>query len=93
MPLGLSPLLSLKVLYANDQFRSHYFKKNKPFMNMLAQLALSLATELGLHKDVSVNHPSHGSSHGSKVYNSPGQKIRMLEERRTMLAVFHLTSS
>lgn len=49
-------------------------------MNMLTQLALSLATELGLHKDVSMNHPGRG-------------KLRTLEERRTMLAVFHLTSS
>ncbi|KAI0113647.1 hypothetical protein GGR51DRAFT_506152 [Nemania sp. FL0031] len=72
---------------------SHYFKKDKPFMNMLTQLALSLATELGLHKDVPMNHQGRKRSHGAIAQNEPLQKIRTIEERRTFLAVFHLTSS
>ncbi|KAI1734295.1 hypothetical protein F4680DRAFT_438896 [Xylaria scruposa] len=72
---------------------SHYFKKDKPFMNMLTRLALSLTTELGLHKDVSVNYPGRGSTCGGLAQNGPMQKVRTLEERRTMLAMFHLTSS
>ncbi|KAI1120721.1 hypothetical protein F5Y10DRAFT_272806 [Nemania abortiva] len=72
---------------------SHYFKKDKPFMNMLTQLALSLSTELGLHQDVSVNHLRRGNSYGGLAHKRPRQKTRILEERRTMLAVFHLTSS
>ncbi|KAH8194399.1 hypothetical protein TruAng_011432 [Truncatella angustata] len=56
---------------------SHYFKKEKPFMTMLAQLAVSLSLELGLHTETKDQQP----------------KRRSLEERRTMLAVFHLTSA
>ncbi|KAI1198256.1 hypothetical protein F5X97DRAFT_299831 [Nemania serpens] len=72
---------------------SHYFKKDKPFMNMLTQLALSLTTELGLHKDVSMGYLERDNSYGAQAQNRPVQKIRTLEERRTILAVFHLTSS
>ncbi|KAI0873121.1 hypothetical protein GGS24DRAFT_464915 [Hypoxylon argillaceum] len=72
---------------------SHYFKKDKPFMNMLAQLALSLTTELGLHKDEPVNYPRQERSYGSQAQNRPMQKTRTIEERRTTLAVVHLTSS
>lgn len=62
-------------------------------MNMLAQLALSLTTELGLHKDEPVNYPRRERSHGSQAQNQSIQKTRTIEERRTILAVFHLTSS
>ncbi|KAI1112125.1 hypothetical protein F5Y14DRAFT_283342 [Nemania sp. NC0429] len=72
---------------------SHYFKKDKPFMNKLTQLALSLTTELGLHKDASTNHLGRENPFGTQSQNGQVQKIRTLEERRTILAVFHLTSS
>ncbi|KAI1177059.1 hypothetical protein F4777DRAFT_543582 [Nemania sp. FL0916] len=66
---------------------SHYFKKEKPFMNMLTQLALSLTTELGVHKDARVNPPRMPAQFGSM------HETRTFEERRTALAVFHLSSS
>ncbi|KAI1432279.1 hypothetical protein GGR50DRAFT_620706 [Xylaria sp. CBS 124048] len=68
---------------------SHYFKKDKPFMNMLAQLAVSMASELGLHKDV----PKRDHPRRNLTQKGPEQQVRTLEERRSMLAVFHLSSS
>ncbi|KAJ3576920.1 hypothetical protein NPX13_g3552 [Xylaria arbuscula] len=68
---------------------SHYFKKDKPFMNMLTQLALSLVTELGLHKEVVVNRAGHENSFGSRLHDN----LRTIEERRTILAMFHLAAS
>ncbi len=65
--------------------RSHYFKKDKPFMTMLSQLAVALAMELNIHKDVP-------QARTARRENSTPQ-VRTMEERRTMLAVFHLTCS
>src|ERR1700761_9566184 len=31
--------------------RSHYYKKERPFMTMLSQLAISMACELGIQND------------------------------------------
>ncbi|KAI3323024.1 hypothetical protein HD806DRAFT_535520 [Xylariaceae sp. AK1471] len=72
---------------------SHYFKKDKPFMNMLAQVAVSLASELGLHRDVPTYMLRRGYSNQTLAQKYPVEQIRTLEERRTILAVFHLTSS
>ncbi|KAI1388440.1 uncharacterized protein F4822DRAFT_402841 [Hypoxylon trugodes] len=69
---------------------SHYFKKDKPFMSKLSQLAVSLAFELGIHHDVPAISPRR---HQFPVQKAPRQHPRTMEERRTMLAVFHLTSS
>ncbi|KAI1827783.1 hypothetical protein F4861DRAFT_288786 [Xylaria intraflava] len=71
----------------------HYFKKDKPFMTMLAQLAVSLASELNLHKDVPANIARRDHPRRILAQKYPEQRIRTLEERRTILAVFHLTSS
>ncbi|OAQ92095.1 Zn2/Cys6 DNA-binding protein [Purpureocillium lilacinum] len=64
---------------------SHYFKKDKPFMTMLSQLAAALAMELNIHKDV----PQARTARRENL--TP--QVRTMEERRTMLAVFHLTCS
>ncbi|RSL90939.1 hypothetical protein CEP51_000462 [Fusarium floridanum] len=71
---------------------SHGFKKDKPFMTMLTQMAVSLAFELGLHK------PSTNGAQRCKFWrNVPEQqqarRERTLEERRTILGLFHLSSS
>ncbi len=56
-------------------------------MTMVAQLAVCLAFELNLHQDV----PSTTSR--TTTQGSQKQHVRTLEERRTILALFHLTSS
>ncbi|KAI2617419.1 hypothetical protein GGR54DRAFT_641069 [Hypoxylon sp. NC1633] len=69
---------------------SHYFKQDKPFMTTVSQLAVSLAFELGIHQDTST--PVLRRSR--LLPQMPArQSTRTMEERRTMLAVFHLTSS
>ncbi|OTB01589.1 hypothetical protein M426DRAFT_323349, partial [Hypoxylon sp. CI-4A] len=74
---------------------SHYFKKDKPFMSMLSQLAVSLAFELDLHRDVppAASIVSRRRSLLPARQRIAKQHPRTTEERRTMLAVFHLTSS
>ncbi|KAF5012752.1 hypothetical protein FDECE_1172 [Fusarium decemcellulare] len=72
---------------------SHNFKKDKPFMTMLAQMAVSLAFEMDLHR-----HPPSKISRRCKFGRNVAeqqepQDQRTLEERRTMLALFHLSSS
>ncbi|KAH6653094.1 hypothetical protein BKA67DRAFT_568558 [Truncatella angustata] len=71
---------------------AHYFKKDKPFMTMLAQLAVSLATDLGIHQD-SFSHLRQTRSAKILIRDAIGREPRTLEERRTMLSVFHLTSA
>ncbi|ETS73708.1 hypothetical protein PFICI_14654 [Pestalotiopsis fici W106-1] len=71
---------------------AHYFKKDKPFMTMLAQIAISLATELSIHQD-SFSHSRQTRSAKMLVRDAIQRKPRTLEERRTILAVFHLTSA
>ncbi|KAI2467660.1 hypothetical protein F4781DRAFT_302295 [Annulohypoxylon bovei var. microspora] len=69
---------------------SHYFKKDKPFMSMLSQIAISLALELGIHRNPSTT-PLRRSRLPTQLPER--QRPRTIEERRTMLAVFHLSSS
>ncbi|OTA88096.1 hypothetical protein M434DRAFT_80645 [Hypoxylon sp. CO27-5] len=71
---------------------SHYFKKDKPFMSMLSQLAVSLASELDIHHDYPTRQLRR-SRFPLPAQQPDGRHRRTLEERRTMLAVFHLTSS
>ncbi|KAM5360885.1 hypothetical protein ACJZ2D_013452 [Fusarium nematophilum] len=72
---------------------SHYFKKDKPFMAMLSQIAVSLAFELNLQHDPP-QKPSRRSKYGREIAeDAPSPKTRSLEERRTLLALFHLSSS
>jgi len=54
-------------------------------MTMLSQLAVALAMELNIHKDV----PQARTARRENL--TP--QVRTMEERRTMLAVFHLTCS
>ncbi|KAF4979049.1 hypothetical protein FZEAL_4680 [Fusarium zealandicum] len=72
---------------------SHHFKKDKPFMTMLAQMAISLAYELDLHQEPATK-TTRRCRPGRDV---PEQELvgdrRTLEERRTMIALYHLTSS
>ncbi|KAI1780619.1 hypothetical protein F4818DRAFT_396279 [Hypoxylon cercidicola] len=68
---------------------SHYFKKEKPFMCMLSQLAVSLAFELGIHQDSPSNPPRR-----SRLLAQPTtQRPRTMEERRAIIALYHLTSA
>ncbi|KAH7254985.1 hypothetical protein B0J15DRAFT_495039 [Fusarium solani] len=71
---------------------SHGFKMDKPFMTMLTQMAVSLAFELGLHK-----HPVNGAQRckfgRSVAEQQQARRERTLEDRRTILALFHLSSS
>lgn len=75
--------------------RSHYFKQDKPFMTMLSQVAVSLAFELSIQKDVNGSSTRRGPSGGPNQLRAepPKPAIRTMEERRTILAVFHLTSA
>ncbi|KAI1213591.1 uncharacterized protein F4807DRAFT_408342 [Annulohypoxylon truncatum] len=68
---------------------SHYFKKDKPFMSMLSQIAVSLALELGIHR----NPPTTPLRRSRLPSQPPEKQPRTMEERRTMLAVFHLSSA
>lgn len=93
------PSLSLPLLLAFGQLtrpgRSHYFKQDKPFMSMLSQVAVALAFELGLHKDISAGSTPSKATSGSEELRVRDQspEIRSMEDRRTILAVFHLTSA
>ncbi|KAM6510080.1 hypothetical protein FALCPG4_017709 [Fusarium falciforme] len=71
---------------------SHSFKMDKPFMTMLTQMAVSLAFELGLHKPP-VNGAQRCKFGRSVAEQQQARRERTLEERRTILALFHLSSS
>jgi hypothetical protein len=62
-------------------------------MTMLSQLAVTLALELGLHNDAPKNMPRQSKSGRVLAQQAPGPQSRTMEERRSILAVFHLTSS
>ncbi|KAI1327773.1 hypothetical protein F5Y16DRAFT_370892 [Xylariaceae sp. FL0255] len=64
---------------------SHYFKNDTPFMTTLTSLCVSMAYELNLHKSLSGRHGGLGSRFRGQV--------RSLEEKRTFVAVFHVSSS
>lgn len=72
--------------------RSHYFKKDKSFMNKLSELAVSLAYDLDLHKVVSGAISRHKTTWLLDGRGTVRSK-RTLEERRTFVALFHLTSA
>ncbi|KAI1471988.1 uncharacterized protein F4812DRAFT_201402 [Daldinia caldariorum] len=69
---------------------SYHLKEDKPHMCMLAQLAVTVALELNIHHDVSTR-PQRRSRFPSQ--RQADQRPRTMEERRTMLALFHLTSA
>ncbi|KAK3391310.1 hypothetical protein B0H63DRAFT_389631 [Podospora didyma] len=70
---------------------SHYFKRDKPFMSTLTPLAVAMAMELGLHHDIAKKPVTRRKQGGVVSRTSPSP--RTTEERRTILAVFHLTSA
>lgn len=62
-------------------------------MSMLTQLAVSVAFELGIHNDAP-RTTTQRSKFGRGLANPPPrQQPRTMEERRTILALFHVTSS
>ncbi|KAK4182418.1 hypothetical protein QBC35DRAFT_510013 [Podospora australis] len=72
---------------------SHVFKKQKPFMGMLCQLCTSLASELGIHRAIPAD-PQWQSRGGEPPLAQPDSRpSRALEERRTILSVYHLSSA
>lgn len=71
---------------------SHYFKQDRPFLGMLSNLATSVAFELNLHKDVRTNVSWRGKFGRLCSEQAQKQVPRTLDERRTMLAVWSLTS-
>jgi hypothetical protein len=73
--------------------RSHYFKQDKPFMNKLSQLAISLAYDLDLHKATPVHAARHGRSGHVSGQQTATEQVQTLEERRTFVALFHLSSA
>ncbi|KAK3379003.1 hypothetical protein B0T24DRAFT_144101 [Lasiosphaeria ovina] len=75
---------------------SHYFKKDKPFMVMLAQMALAMAVDLGIDRDAPpANTTRHTRSGRVLTQQAPPkpQTARTMEERRAILAVHHLVSA
>ncbi|PSR84367.1 hypothetical protein BD289DRAFT_262295 [Coniella lustricola] len=78
---------------------SHYFKQDRPFMTMLAQVAVAMAFEIGLQKDVAATSTKRTGSATNKsqlryqARPERAKQVRTLEERRSILAVFHLTSA
>lgn len=66
-------------------------------MAMLSGIAIALAFEIGLHKDASVasnvKRGARGSSSEKLRACDRKPEVRSMEDRRTLLAVFHLTSA
>lgn len=62
-------------------------------MVTITQLAVSLAFDLGLQKDVAPHMLRHSNSIQRRFRQPAKQQTRTIEERRTMIALFHLTSS
>lgn len=64
-------------------------------MTMLSQVAVALAFELGLHKDIAVRSGvTQGASGSGDIRTGiPKPPTRSMEDRRTFLALFHLTSA
>ncbi|KAH8882165.1 hypothetical protein GQ53DRAFT_666369 [Thozetella sp. PMI_491] len=72
---------------------SHYFKKDKPFMTMLTQIAVSLTFELCLHKDTSTGAARFRRNGRLLTQALTTQQSRTVEDRRTVIAVFILAST
>ena len=71
--------------------RSHYFKQDKPFMVTLVQLAVGMAYDADLHKDSQAKMLRTKTRYLTDIV--PVEKEMSLEQRRTIIAVFHLSSS
>ncbi|KAL8329814.1 hypothetical protein RB597_005209 [Gaeumannomyces tritici] len=72
---------------------SHVFKKEKPFASMTLKLAINMAQELDLHREAPA-FTSYRTKGGQLVPQTHTEILqRTLEERRTMLALFQISSS
>ncbi|PKK41338.1 hypothetical protein CI102_14780 [Trichoderma harzianum] len=72
---------------------SHYFKKDKPFMTMLTQMAVSMAFELDLHKDTTPGISPRDKPSRLLTRQTYVRPVRTIEERRTFAALYYLTSA
>ena len=76
--------------------RFHYYKKDNSYLTMYVQLAVGLVYELGIHKNARGDSDGQGGQFCNKYFGfAPSaqlNKVRTLEERRTSLAVFLITS-
>ncbi|KAL6815337.1 hypothetical protein GGI42DRAFT_338665 [Trichoderma sp. SZMC 28013] len=72
---------------------SHYFKKDKPFMTMLTQMAVSMAFELDLHKDTAPGISPRDKPRRLLTRQTSVRPVRTIEERRTFAALYYLTSA
>ncbi|KAF7559750.1 hypothetical protein G7046_g4416 [Stylonectria norvegica] len=72
---------------------SHWFKKDKPFMTMLSQMAIAMASELRLYQQRPLTVYRRILSGRYVAEQQPSKTNPTLEERRTILALFHLTRS
>ncbi|KAF3075519.1 hypothetical protein CFAM422_002544 [Trichoderma lentiforme] len=72
---------------------SHYFKKDKPFMTMLTQMAVSMAFELDLHKDTTPGISPRDKPSRLLTRQTYVRPVRTMEERRTFAALYYLTSA
>lgn len=71
--------------------RSHYFKQDKPFMVTLVQLAIGMVYDADLHKDSQSKAWRTKTRYLTDVM--PVEKEMTLEQRRTFVSVFHLSSA
>lgn len=62
-------------------------------MHMLTHMAISLAFDLGIQQDPRENKIRRGKGGRSILGPHSAQLVRSLEERRTMIALFHLSSA
>jgi hypothetical protein len=71
------------------QLRSHYHKKDRPYLSVFSQLATSLIYDLALNR--AVGDPTCFSGFKPWGFNSKA-KERTMEDRRTVLACFYIMS-
>ncbi|KFA51401.1 hypothetical protein S40293_03285 [Stachybotrys chartarum IBT 40293] len=72
---------------------SHYYKVDKPFMNKLTQLAVSLVFDMELHQENAPPQQGEGDASRLTARRAGGAQAPTLEERRTYLALCYLTSA
>lgn len=75
---------------ALTMYRSHYFKQDKPFMVTLVQLAVGMAYDADLNKDLSKLQRNRTKYLTEAI---PVEKEATLEQRRTFVAIFYLSSA
>lgn len=71
--------------------RSQYHKKDRPYLSIFTQLALSQVYDLSLNK-VAGESPAFSCFKPSAFNQYFGHRERTMEDRRTVLACFYITS-